>query len=177
MAVTMRPHMMAYMSEGQQNLIKQGYYLLEHVEKDKQVAFNDYSFVVFPFAKAYEGFLKEFFLDIGFITEKDYFSDHFRVGKVLSPHLAKQLKKKSVYQRVSVEMSRELADNMWETWKNGRNEVFHYFPHNLRSLTLDEAKDIIFHIVNTMEKALESMQISKLKKRLSDTGKPQVNVL
>ena len=35
--------------------------------------FHDYAFVVFPAAKAYEGFLKKLFLDLGFIDKIGFF--------------------------------------------------------------------------------------------------------
>jgi len=46
--------------------------------------FHDYSFIVFPIAKAYEGFLKKMFFDLGFITEEDYRGKRFKKqGKCL----------------------------------------------------------------------------------------------
>ena len=54
--------------------------------------FHDYSFVVFPTAKAYEGFLKKMFFDLGFITEEDYRGKRFRIGKALNPFLEKNLR-------------------------------------------------------------------------------------
>ena len=63
--------------------------------------FHDYSFVVFPASKAYEGFLKKLFLDLGFITKDDYYGKRFRIGKVLNPQLEAYLRKKeSVYDRI-----------------------------------------------------------------------------
>ncbi|KXK09261.1 MAG: hypothetical protein UZ22_OP11002001140 [Microgenomates bacterium OLB23] len=51
-----------YISEGQKDLIDEGLHLLEHAENSHDENLHDYSFVVFPFAKAYEGFLKQVFL-------------------------------------------------------------------------------------------------------------------
>jgi hypothetical protein len=48
---------------------------------------SDYSFIVAPAAKAYEGYLKEFFFRIGLIDKYTYQSDRFRVGKTLNPSL------------------------------------------------------------------------------------------
>ncbi len=60
--------------------------------------FHDYSFVVFPAAKAYEGFLKKMFLDLGFITNEDYLGKRFRIGKALNPFLEERLRdRESVY--------------------------------------------------------------------------------
>lgn len=159
-----------YLSEGQKGLMMEGYHLLAHAKEDVQkqsFIFNDYSFVVFPFAKAYEGFLKQMFLDAGFITERDYTSDHFRVGKVLSPNLQRRLGTRSVYRKITSSVGVELAERVWNTWKSGRNEVFHYYPHNLRSLTLAEAESMIDIIVKTMEEVVKELSVIKVKGRLA----------
>src|SRR4030043_1223043 len=62
--------------------------------------FHDYAFVVFPAAKAYEGFLKKLFLDLGFISEEDYFGKRFRIGKALNPALEERYWDESVYRKI-----------------------------------------------------------------------------
>jgi len=62
--------------------------------------FSDYSFIVFPAAKAYEGFLKKLFFDLGFITEEDYYGKHFRIGKALNPSLPKELRHNGAYDKI-----------------------------------------------------------------------------
>ncbi len=155
-----------YLSHNQQDLLLQGEYLLNNIAEDKKYNFKDYSFLVFPFAKAYEGFLKQLFLDVKFISRLDYISNHFRLGKVMSPNLIQKLGERSVYQKILNFSGQELADEIWETWKIGRNEVFHYFPHNLKSLTLSEADTIIEQIVSTMEKAVTELKVDVVKERL-----------
>ena len=115
--------------------------------------FKDYSFLVFPYAKAYEGFLKQLFLDAKFITHLDYVSDHFRVGKFLSPHLINQLGDKSIYKNIQESTTTDLARKIWEVWKMGRNQVLHYYPHNTKRLTFEEARDMNVKILNTMIEA------------------------
>lgn len=102
---------------------------------------TDYSYLVFNFSKAYEGFLKLLFLRMGLIRKRDFESDHWRVGKALSPNMHQ------VYDRLGP----ELAERMWQTWKRGRNSIFHFYPHRLKTLTLQEAQDIIAEILMTME--------------------------
>jgi hypothetical protein len=34
------------------------------------------------------------------------------------------------------------------------NQVFHYFPHNFRSLTLNEALEIVHEVIGAMENAV-----------------------
>lgn len=104
---------------------------------------SDYSFLVSPIAKAYEGFLKDFFLKLDIINDYDYESDRFRVGKTLNPSL--RYKRFSVYQKLSDyhEKGEELAETLWDAWKFGRNEIFHYFPGNYKNLSKNEAEDRI----------------------------------
>lgn len=156
----------SYLSQGQKDLIEEGQYLLEEIIKHEKYSFKDYSFLVFPFAKAYEGFLKQIFLEIGFITHDEYTSDHFRLGKVLSPHLVARLGGRSVYKKICDQSGVDLADQIWDTWKIGRNQVFHYFPHNLRSLTLSEAEEITTKIGLTMETTISQLKIDMVKSRL-----------
>lgn len=138
------------LSDPQKELIRQGEFLRDIVIKKGRYQFSDYSFMVFPFAKAYEGFLKKIFLEVGFISDADYISDHFRLGKVLSPNLVDKLGRASVYKKISDRAGASLADHIWLTWKRCRNEIFHYFPHNLRSINLTEAEDIIKIILQTI---------------------------
>lgn len=123
--------------------------------------FNDYSFVVFPFAKAYEGFLKKLFFQIGAINEFQFKNDRWRVGRALNPQLEKDLRhEESVYDRIAnLCGGTTLPDDLWKAWKRGRNQVFHFFPAEYKPLTFSEAKDIILEIRTAMEKALEGCKI------------------
>jgi len=83
-----------YLEEDIQELLTQSVILIEVVgrwSKDERSRLHDYSFVAFPIAKAYEGFLKKLFYDLGFINEDDYFGKRFRVGKSLNPSLDRRL--------------------------------------------------------------------------------------
>ena len=155
-----------YFSATQQDLIREGNYLMEFTEKHNY-PFKDYSFLVFPYAKAYEGFLKQLFLDVGFISHLDYISDHYRIGKYLSPHLREKLDGRSVYGKIAELISEELAQQMWNAWKIGRNEVFHYYPHNLKRLTLQEARNTNQEILNTMIEAYEQLKVKHAKSALN----------
>ncbi len=146
-----------YLSQNQKDLILEGQYLMNDIIKDNAFHFKDYSFIVFPFAKAYEGFLKQLFLDIKFISHLDYISDHLRLGKLMSPNLVDKLGDRSLYKQMKIKVTKEFADRVWETWKIGRNQVFHYFPHNLKAITFEEAENIINQIITTMEEAYEKL--------------------
>jgi len=149
-----------YFSATQKDLIREGAYLME-VTQEQNYVFKDYSFLVFPYAKAYEGFLKQLFLDIGFIDHLDYVSDHYRIGKFLSPHLAVKLDGRSVYSKIRAASSEDLARELWEVWKEGRNQVFHYYPHNIKRLTYQEAEKMNTQIIHTMVHAFEKLKVPR----------------
>jgi hypothetical protein len=111
---------------------------------------NDYSFVVAPAAKAYEGYLKDFFFDLEIIDEYSYHSDRFRVGKTLNPSL--RYKRFSIYKKLADihQDGEKLAEKLWSAWKQGRNEIFHYFPGNVKKLTLIEAQERITLILKAI---------------------------
>ncbi len=116
---------------------------------------SDYSFVVFPFAKVYEGFLKKLFLQIGAITGEQYNNDRWRVGRALNPELEKEFRHvESVYDRIVAHAGVGLADELWRVWKRGRNQIFHFWPGRTKPLTLAEAKEIVGEIEMVMEKSL-----------------------
>ncbi len=123
--------------------------------------FHDYSFIVFPAAKAYEGYLKKVFLDMGFITPEDYHGKHFRIGKALNPFLEKRYRNnESVYDKIVTHCGgKELADTLWEAWTNGRNVVFHWFPDEKKAVSFEEAEEKIKQIVGAMDKAFEGCKI------------------
>lgn len=123
--------------------------------------FHDYSFVVFPAAKAYEGFLKKLFLDLGFITEEDYNGKHFRIGKALNPSLEKEIRRLGVYDKiVKYCQGHELADRLWQTWKISRNLTFHWFPNEKNAISLKEAEDRILMIVEAIDQSFKECQIN-----------------
>lgn len=125
----------------------------------KQVL-HDFSFVVFPAAKAYEGFLKKLFLDLNFITEEDYYGKHFRIGKALNPSLEKELRREGVYDKiVQYCQGHELADKLWETWKLSRNLTFHWFPNEKNAITLDEAGERVEMIISAIDESFRECKI------------------
>jgi len=142
----------SYLSPGQKGLIETGVYLYEDLQKHPDLRITDYSYLVFPFAKAYEGFLKQLFVDLKFISREKFESDSFRIGKALNPSLEKRMRGESVYDKlVAHSGDPRLADKLWEMWKQGRNLLFHYFPHNLKAITLPEAETVIEDMINLIE--------------------------
>jgi len=148
-----------YLHEDLQELLKESVKLYNSVGVWEE-KFHDYSFVVFPAAKAYEGFLKQVFLDLGFITKEDFNGKHFRVGKALNPSLDKRFREESVYDKiVDFCQGPALADSMWETWKSSRNLLFHWFPEEKNAITYEEARVNIDLILATMDKTTKECKI------------------
>ena len=157
-----------FLSPHQQNLVSDVETILQKIDPNDKI--YDYSFFVAPIAKAYEGFLKDFFLKIGIISENDYESERFRVGKTLNPSL--RYKRFSVFQKLADIHSdgEELAENLWTAWKFGRNEIFHYFPNTSQDLSRDEAEDRINLLLKTIIQAGEFLIKNKEIIRQSQTN-------
>lgn len=145
----------SFFSSQEKMLYEDGIFLLADSKQHQSQEPTDYSYIVFPFAKLYEGFLKDFLLKLGIISQRDYGSDHFRIGKVLSVNLVRRLGDRSAYGQLENRFGRDLPDLLWRTWKQGRNLVFHYFPHNYRVLTRDEAEQSVQLLVHAMEEAVK----------------------
>jgi hypothetical protein len=151
----------SYCTNDIKELIEDGERLLNYVEREKKKSeISDFSFTVFPFAKAYEGFLKKFFFDLGFISYEEYYGDEIRIGRILNPRYVKE--HTSVFARMCdhSEDRKLLSQELWETWKKGRNRIFHYFPHNFRKISYEEALEIINTIVSSMNSAVVHCNLS-----------------
>ena len=94
----------------------------------------DYGFLVFPLAKAYEGFLKKYFLNLNLITPDMYNSRKFRIGRAFNPDVNNNQKNELwLFDDVSRSCGQETARQLWEAWLSGRNQVFHYFPDSIHN--------------------------------------------
>lgn len=143
-----------------QGLLIESVLLIDNVESWEE-KFHDYSFIVFPASKAYEGFLKKLFLDLGFISTEEFYGKHFRIGKALNPSLdAPYRQKESVYDKIVTYCGgKKLADQLWETWKICRNLLFHWFPEEKRAITFDEAKARVNMIVDSIDASFKECKI------------------
>jgi hypothetical protein len=149
-----------YIGKDLQDLLLESNLLLAKMQEYKE-DFGDYSFVVFPSAKAYEGFLKKLFLDFGFITEEEYYGKHFRIGKALNPNLEKIYRgSESVYDKLVNHCGGEdLANKLWDTWRFSRNLVFHWFPNEKNTVSLAGAHQRITMIIEAMDAAVKECKI------------------
>lgn len=147
------------MDEPMRDLVRESRVLLKREENTKD-SLHDYAFVVFPMAKAYEGFLKKLFFDLRFINKQQYVGDRFRIGKALNPHLPKRYQWDWVFDRlVKYCNQQDLPLRLWETWKRARNRIFHFFPDHHEFISLNEAKDMLELIEETMNLALTGCKI------------------
>jgi len=141
----------AYIPSEIKKLIIDGEIILTFVYENKPKSYiSDYSFLVFSFAKAYEGYLKFYFMDLNVISEEDYYSNTIRIGRILNPHFLES--KENIFRKLEAhkQIKKKVPAQLWKAWKQGRNLVFHYFPQNYRRLSYNEALDIINIIIDAM---------------------------
>lgn len=124
--------------------------------------FEDYSFVVFPAAKAYEGFLKKVFYERGFISQSDYLGKRFRIGRALNPSLEDKLRQdESVYDKIVSHCGgKEIADLLWTTWKDCRNILFHFYPEERNKIDYVEARQKLNEIFDTLDEAFKMCKMN-----------------
>lgn len=151
-----------YLDEGMRDLVTQSFALLERESgRAGEYKYHDYSFVVFPAAKAYEGFLKKVLVDLKFITRAQYGGDRFRIGRALNPNLPVRYRWDWVFAKLANRCGGPgLALELWETWKMARNGIFHFFPGHTRFVTVGEASALVKKIVEMMERVLVGCRIS-----------------
>jgi hypothetical protein len=136
----------------QKELIAQSFYLAEDTDFFKKTFF-DYSFIVMPAAKAYEGVIKDKIFALKLISEERYKGKRFRVGKALNPELAKEHPNayEALYDDLEKMCGSQLPEKLWKTWRNCRNRVFHFFTGERQDLTLHEAKQKLQQILQAIE--------------------------
>src|SRR3989344_5136982 len=152
-----------FLEHGQQDLVTQAHLLYERERSISTPAFHDYSFVVFPMAKAYEGFLKRFFYRLGIISQTTMEGDNFRIGKSLNPDLPERFRDHewlvseldSICGSAGGAFEGQLLSRvLWKRWKTSRNLLFHYFPQHENFITLDGAGSRLAEIREAIKAAL-----------------------
>lgn len=157
----------SFLSQQERVLAGDGEFLIRDSLLHKDEEPTDYSYLIFPFAKLYEGFLKDLFLNLSIISEQDYYSTHFRIGRALNPNLAARLGKRSAYAQMADRFDRNLANTLWEAWKEGRNLVFHYFPGNIRLSDRNKAMAVIQQLAEAMEEGVKRTGVKRLHEPVS----------
>lgn len=126
-SISQRPWF-SQLPKDQQELIELSIVLYEREQK-MDVTLTDYSFIIFPFAKAYEGFLKQYLYDLQLISQKTFEGKRFRIGRALNPDIRDNQRDEFwLFDDVSRMCGEQLARALWETWLECRNRTFHYFP-------------------------------------------------
>lgn len=139
----------------QQEMIDQAKWLLVREENSGE-HLKDYSFIVFPMAKAYEGFLKDYLFDMGLISQETYHSRRFRIGRALNPDISpNQRDAWWLYDDLVRSCGEEVAQMLWDTWLGCRNHVFHYFPGEKAVMDLAHARKNLARIESSMTMAKE----------------------
>jgi membrane protease YdiL (CAAX protease family) len=152
-----------YLDRVQQDLIRQSFHLLAEEEREPK-SLADYSFIVFPAAKAYEGFLKKLFFDLGLISRTQFSGERFRIGRALNPAILRDYPQESIYEKLSRYCGgEEISARLWRTWKNSRNLVFHYFPDKENLISFSEAKSRVNEVVEAIDYSFQSCQVAATK--------------
>lgn len=116
----------------------------------------DYSFIIFPAAKAYEGFLKSYFLKLGLINEQMYRGTRFRIGRALNPDIRGSQKDESwIYDDVEQWCGTSIARQLWEAWLECRNRVFHFYPERNQTISLKKSELYLIQLTEAMKAAVE----------------------
>ena len=146
----------------EKDLISEAFFLLGQAKESSRVL-PDYSYVVFPAVKAYEGFIKRFLYQIGLISEEKYRGDFFRLGKALNPELEPRMRDECLFDELGNYFDdREFALRLWHTWKECRNKLVHYFPHRLDMITLKESEEKLKMVVTTIKEVVEKGYKNKI---------------
>lgn len=117
---------------------------------------QDYSFIVFPMAKAYEGFLKLYLFELGLISEKTFEGRRFRIGRALNPDIRQSQRDEYwLYDDVAQFCGKDLARFMWDTWLECRNQLFHYFPHRFKNIKLTQVEDYLLMMDESISRAYQ----------------------
>lgn len=151
-----------YLDLHQQELVDVSFSLLN--KKDLLADLKDFSFLVFPMSKAYEGFLKKVFYDLNLINKETYQGRRFRIGRAFNPDVRNYQRDEDwLYDNVELKFGREVARQLWETWLQCRNRVFHYFATEKQTLSFDEAMQKIEMIVKSMQLVADQLDINQNK--------------
>lgn len=164
MIVNRDTNLWKYLTQEMKELVVEGEALLKSCQLSGEIEVKDFSYLVFPWGKLYEGFLKKVFLDLNFITSEDFYGNEVRIGKLLSTGMGnKPPHRLSIVNELS--SSKILGENLTKVmrgvWKNSRNLVFHFFPDNVYKLDLDTAKKRINEVVKCMELVVNRVESLK----------------
>lgn len=141
------------LSESHRRLIRTSV-MLYGEERRAGLRYPDYGFIVFSMAKGYEGFIKEYLLRLGLLSNDGYFDRGFRIGRALNPDVShNQRDRLWLYDDVVRQCGPQVARQIWDAWLECRNQVFHYFPDRDAAMSLTQAGEKILQLADAMEAA------------------------
>jgi len=154
------------MDERYKRLVKTAVLLYEREHKLQLENFDDeledYSFIIFPMSKAYEGFLKQSFLDLGWIDRKTFEGKRFRIGKALNPDLyMKHRDKYWLFDEIEQACGSSVARQLWDAWLQCRNRVFHFYANSSNVFSLDKAYERLLQLSDAMQAFVECNLVQK----------------
>ncbi|MDO5561200.1 MAG: hypothetical protein Q4G02_00250 [bacterium] len=127
--------------------------LLER-EKNRPGEFEDYQFIVFPLAKAFEAFLKDWLYQQNLIEERVYRSKKFSMGRSLNPDVRLEQRDEFwFYDDLLQTCGEHTARFVWETWLE-RNRLFHLYPGEEYKLSLNEAEALVQQFIRAIDLCL-----------------------
>jgi hypothetical protein len=123
---------------------------LLHREQQQSTQFSNYDFVVFPLAKAYESFLKDFLFSLDLIDEATYRSKKFSIGRSLNPDVRlEQRDEWWFYDDLARLCGADVAREIWDAWLE-RNRLVHLYPEEIQTTTLADAESKINNFIRVI---------------------------
>jgi hypothetical protein len=142
-----------------QRLIQESFTLYEDAQSRIATPVYDYGYIVFPAAKAYEGFLKHYFYRNRLISKHALEDEHLRIGKAINPDLPYKFRDEDwLYEDLCRVCGVSTGRLLWRAWKQSRNKVFHYQVAKVDHLTLTQAAERVLLIVEAIKAAYQCEQ-------------------
>ncbi len=127
---------------------------LQNSAVSMSVPIQDYQFIVFPLAKAFEAFLKDLLYNAGLITDRTYNSKKFSIGRSLNPDVRLEQRDQYWYfDDLAHFCGEQTARFIWDTWLE-RNRLFHLYPGEEYHLSLEEAEAKMRQIIRAIDLCL-----------------------
>ena len=141
-----------YLSPAVRPWAKQSLQLLKQAKQQREtVAYDNYDYIVFPLAKAYETFLKDYLYAMHVIDEYTYNNKRFAIGRALNPDV--RLEQRDdwwLYDDLAQTCGERVAREVWDTWLM-RNKLMHLYPGEKQETTLAQAEEKIQQFIRVIE--------------------------
>lgn len=146
-----------FLSPNLRPLALQSLQLLKKAQEAPE-SFDNYDYIVYPLAKAYECFLKDYLLAMNLIDRKTYASKQFAIGRSLNPDVRLEQRDEFwFYDDLAQVCGEHVAREIWDGWLI-RNRLFHLFPGEKQHCNLREAEEKIRQFVKIIELCQECVR-------------------